>query len=103
MKKFLFVFIIIILISCGKEPIIKFDVVGLYEKHSTLVLYKVSTYMQLFDENGESKKEFGQWKGSYEPDSTLQTYIVLEDGSWLGSSTYENIKDTLRLTGFSIR
>lgn len=103
MKKNLFVFIITLLVSCEKESLRKFDVVGLYEKHSTLILYKDSTYLQIFEENNESQKEFGQWKGSFEADSTLQTYIVLKDGSWLCSSSYENIDDTLRLIGFSIQ
>jgi hypothetical protein len=95
--------ILSIFISCNPNPVAKFDVVGLYGNISTIQIHEDSTYVHVFYEKGEKHKEFGKWKGSFKPDSTLITYIELENGSRLCSYHYKNINDTLKLTEWSIQ
>jgi hypothetical protein len=92
-----------VLSSCTAEPIAKFYVIGFEDKVSSIVLYDDSTYIQDFTEMGQISKDTGFWKGSYAPDSTLVTYEILEDGSWLGALYYTAEHDTLQLKEWTIR
>ena len=102
MRKFV-IPLMILMASCSAEPIAKFYVVGFEDKVSGIVLYDDSTYIQEFTEKDVLAKDSGFWKGRFAQDSTLITYEVLEDGTWLGASYFTAECDTLQLTEWTIR
>jgi hypothetical protein len=98
--KIISLFFLITLASCITEPIATFQSVDISGQISIIELYKDSTYVQTFYNN---QRESGKWKGSFELDSTLTTFINLDNGTQLGSSIYINENDTLNLLEWSIQ
>ena len=94
MKRFL-IPMILFLSSCSSNTVAEFDAIGHNEELFSIILKEDSSYIQEDFVDGVLHRDYGSWKGSFKLDSTLTTYIVLENGSILGSNTYKNINDTL--------